>query len=232
VEDLPVRKRVDTFSHQGEGNRVSQDSSSTWGSTLGGIVAFVLILAWLVQTVNSCSGGEQENQNASRPANRAEESAKKDPNNPPADYDGPATPSEKPIEVVLRVSGSQGGAYEVWQYTEEDSSDYEDVERLVGPPQKPDIRNVLRSEPTEYRFGMDDGVMKDSDGDLVWDTMNVKIEKGERRGQDWEGEVYAELLVDGKEVSCSRTESGWAIRLSWSPEKPKGFMGETLPCQN
>jgi hypothetical protein len=134
-----------------------------------------------------------------------------------ADYDGPGVPSKRPIEVVLRVTGSQGGAYKVWQYTEEKSDFVDALDRDIYHTDKPRFRGVIGSEPAEYRFDMGDGVYRDATGDVQWDIIWVDIEKAKRQGRDWEGEIYAELLVNGKVVACRGTAEPFdGITFEWS----------------
>jgi hypothetical protein len=148
-----------------------------------------------------------------------------------ADYDGPGVPSEKPIEIVLRVSGSEGGAYKGWRYIDE-TSDFEDALNSISHTDKPHFRGVIGPQPKEYRFNLGDGVYKAPTGDIVWDTLSVDIKKAKRQGRDWEGEIYAELLVDGKVVSCSSTEPFDGLSVSYSPEDKEGGFFDTLNCEN
>ena len=128
--------------------------------------------------------------------------------------------------VVLTVAGSEGGVYKGWVYRDETNIE----DRLLNTD-KPDSRDVLGPRPKVYRFSMGDGVYRDSTGDLVWDSLMIDIDKGERRGREWEGDVYAELLVDGKCVSCNYTRSHSALTVSYSPEYKNGEAVEKLNCK-
>ncbi len=149
-----------------------------------------------------------------------------------ADYDGPGTSSKQPIEVVLRVTGSEGGVYKGWHYREETSDTSDSLDSLIAHTDKPDFRGVIGPRPKEYRFTLGDGVYKDPTGDVEWDELSIDIQKAQRRGRDWEGEIYAELIVDGKVVSCSGTEPFDGLTVSWSPENKGGGFFEKLNCDN
>jgi uncharacterized protein YecE (DUF72 family) len=98
---------------------------------------------------------------------------------------------------VVRVTGSEGGAYKGWHYRDETSEVGDSVFELG----KPDFRDVIGPQPKEYRFSMGDGVYKDSTGDWVWDEFWVEIEKAGRQGQDWEGTIYPQSLPAGARIS-------------------------------
>ncbi|MDP9438602.1 MAG: hypothetical protein M3P49_07645, partial [Actinomycetota bacterium] len=159
----------------------------------------ILIAAMLCAALSACGGEATESEAAAPPpADYGGEGAERASDGPAkADYDGPATPSEEPIKVVLRVSGSEGGAYKGWHWTEEKGKG-----SIFGHTDKPDFRDVLGSEHTDYELSLGDGVKEASDGDLEWDKLWVDLKKAKRGGQDWEGQMYAELLVDGQPVDC------------------------------
>jgi hypothetical protein len=149
----------------------------------------MLILVWLAISASACGADASEEAEGHSDANRDNRSAAKDDKKPPpADYDGPAKPGLGPTEVVLRVSGSEGGAYKGWVYTD----------RQIGPDalihtDRPDFRGVIRSEPTEYHFTQGHGSYKDPTGDWVWNGLNVDLKKDTRGGRDWEGEMNAKM---------------------------------------
>jgi hypothetical protein len=144
-----------------------------------------------------------------------------------ADYDGPAKPAVGPTDVVLRVSGSEGGAYKGWVFTDRNIT-WDDALSHTG---KPDFTGVIKSEPTEYRLKLENGSYKDPTGDWVWNAINVDLENATRQGRDWEGELYAELIVNGEEVDCQGTPPFEGVTVSWSPEKPEGGFTDTLNCE-
>ena len=214
---------------------MSQSSSSSEENTRAGCIGFILVLVLLGWIIHSCGGDKQENHNASPPDNRAVQSAQKDTNKNsekdtnkpvPADYDGPAKPGLGPTEVVLTVSGSEGGAYQGWVYTDRQIG----PDEVLGHTDRPDFRGVIESEPTEYRFTLGHGSYKDPTGDWVWNGLNVDLKKATRGGRDWEGELNAKLLVDGKVVACSGTEPFNSLTVGWSPEKPNGGFIDKLNC--
>ena len=145
-------------------------------------------------------------------------------NSPPAaEYPEPA---EKPIKVVLKLAGSEGGAYVIRAEIGQEG-DIGEQWGTIFSLGKPDHKGVLGSNPTEYRFNMGDGVRTDSRGDPEWDHININIDKAGK----WEGEMYAKLYVNGELVDCDNTDSDWAIRFVWSPpDGSLGFIG-SLPCR-
>lgn len=189
------------------------------------VLAVIVILCGLL----SACGGDTASEAASPPpADYGGEGAGKTSRGAPkADYDGPATPSEEPIKVVLRVSGSEGGAYKGWHWTNENWEG-----GLFGHTDKPDFKEILGPEPRDYELNLGDGVQKAPDGDWEWDELWVDLEKAKRGGQDWEGEMYAELLVDGQSVDCSHNEPFESITLSWSPEDWDGGFLDKVNCED
>lgn len=192
-------------------------------------VVSISIVALICVALSACGGEATESEaDAPPPADYGGEGAEQASDGPPkADYDGPATPSEEPIRVVLRVSGSEGGVYKGWHWTDENWKG-----GLFGHTDKPDFREILGTEPKDYELSLGDGVQKAPDGDWEWDKIWVDLEKAKKGGQDWEGEMYAELLVGGQPVDCSHTEPFESITLSWSPEDYDGGFIDKLNCED
>jgi hypothetical protein len=167
----------------------------------------------------------------------AKEIVKSEAENEETEPDGPLapdaaeypTPSKEPIEVVLRIAGSEGGAYNIWKLTEGNASLTETLEDLFTAGE-PNHKGILKSEPIEYKFNLGDGVYKDTNGAMTWDEIEISIDKAEgaMAGQ-WEGTMYAKLFVDGEVVDCGNTDDGFAIRLRWTPpDGAKGLAGRAI----
>jgi hypothetical protein len=194
-------------------------------------IIVLLILGGVLAPVFSGGGGEGD---AAGDGNQAQQEQKAQPTQEQqqpqqnrADYDGPAKPGVGSTDVVLRVSGSEGGAYKGWVFTDRNIT-WDDA---LYHTDKPDFTGVIQSEPTEYRLKLENGSYKDPTGDWVWNAINVDLKKATRQGRDWEGELYAELIVDGKEVSCGGSPPFEGVGRSWSPEKSEGGFTDTLNCE-
>src|SRR5215203_5955195 len=187
----------------------------------------VAVLIWVVVSASACGVDASKDGKGSSGADHSNRRAAKDKDKPPpADFDGPAKPGVGPTHVLLRVSGSEGGVYKGWFYSERNMT----FDALYHTD-KPDFRGVIKSEPTEYNFTLENGSYKDPTGDWVWNRIYVDLKKDTRGGRDWDGELYAEFIVDGKEVSCEGTPPFEGLTLSWSPEQPEGGAMETLNCK-
>jgi hypothetical protein len=136
---------------------------------------------------------------------------------PAAEYPEDPIPAEEPIEVVLEIAGSEGGAYEVRaeQAEEEEIGEQWGTLFSLGDPE---YEGILSSKPKKYRFDMGDGVRTDSSGDLEWDHININVDKD----GDWEGEMYAKLFVNGELADCEDTSGSAAIRFVWYPPEGTG----------
>ncbi|MDP9440465.1 MAG: hypothetical protein M3P49_17290, partial [Actinomycetota bacterium] len=154
-----------------------------------------MIAALLCLVLSACGEETAEGEAAAPPpADYGGEGAEQASDGPAkADYDGPATPSEEPIKVVLRVSGSEGGAYKGWHWTSEKGKG-----SIFGHTDKPDFRDVLGSEHKDYEISLGDGVKEASDGDLEWDKLWVDLKKAKRGGRTGRGRCTR---------SCSSTVS-------------------------
>ena len=197
-------------------------------SRVAGKLFVLVVIAVFCGLASACGGTPKSEAEAPPPADYGGEGAEQASDGPAkADYDGPATPSEKPIKVVLRVSGSEGGAYKGWHWTEENWEG-----SLFGHTDKPDFKEILGPEPKDYELSLGDGVQRAPDGDWEWDEIWVDIEKAKRGGQDWEGQMYAELLVDGQQVDCMDTDPFEGFTLSWSPEDWDGGFLDKVNCED
>jgi hypothetical protein len=200
-------------------------------------IIVLLILGSVLEPIFSgggTAGGSGGDGDAAGSGNQAQQEQKEQPTQEQqhpqknrADYNGPAKPGVGSTDVVLRVSGSEGGAYKGWVFTDRNIT-WDDA---LYHTDKPDFTGIIKSEPTEYRLKLEHGSHKDSTGDWVWNTLWVDLKKADRQGRDWEGELYAELIVDGKEVDCQGAPPFEGFHLSWSPEKPEGGFLDTLNCE-
>src|SRR5215218_6821531 len=108
-----------------------------------------LMFIWLVASTSACGvDASEKGKSHSRPDHGNQSQAKNTNKPPPADYDGPAKPGMGPTEVLLRVSGSEGGAYKGWVYTERQIG----FDEALIHTDKPDFWGVIKAEPTQYRF--------------------------------------------------------------------------------
>ncbi len=137
---------------------------------------------------------------------------------PAAEYPESAEPVEEPMDVVLKITGSEGGAYTVRAETWEEGDLGEQIGTIFGAG-KSDYEGVLGTKLTQYRFDMDDGVWADRHGDLQWDDIKINVDKS----GEWEGKIYAKLFVNDELVDCGNTDSNTAIRFVWEP--PDGSLG-------
>src|SRR5215210_6752467 len=188
------------------------------GEAVAGLVVLAIVLYWFFITLLPNVFGDDPAEDEKVPVAKSDSEELLAPE--AAKF---PTPAEDPITVALKVAGSEGGTYAVREVTWEDDGAVENFGTIFNLGD-PDFKGTLRSQPVGRTFDIDDGVWKDRDGKLQWDSILITVDKtdGGNAGM-WEGALYAKLYVNDELVDCGNTDDGSSVRFQWSP--PDGAAG-------